>query len=371
VNLDPANESFGVNGDSSSSSYNRSTEDDTDVNNDTNREEDTDDSHLPYDTILDVTKDIINLESVMTQLHLGPNGGLVYCMEYIEQHLTHLLSLLTERLSALDTPTYLLFDLPGQVELYTHNTTVQNILSRITKELDVRLCAVQLIDGNFVNDASNFIGAVLLATTTMLRLELPAVNVLSKIDLVNRSSTFTQNDGEEGDNDECGGGGGGTSFNLDFYTNVMDPARLLDHLDNSTTGFSSSASLDTDIADDDEYQTARQNIRNSPFHKKYRALHAEFCDILEDFNLVSFVPLDIMDATSVGRLLSKIDTANGYVFLSEPGRDRGNGTNYKMEDMFGCAVQADQSESVYESIADVQERYMKDVYRESIPELET
>lgn len=32
-------------------------------------------SQLPYDTILDVCQDIISLDSVMSELNLGPNGG--------------------------------------------------------------------------------------------------------------------------------------------------------------------------------------------------------------------------------------------------------------------------------------------------------
>ena len=40
---------------------------------------------LPYDTLLDVCDSVVNLSSVMQQLGLGPNGGLVYCMEYLLQ----------------------------------------------------------------------------------------------------------------------------------------------------------------------------------------------------------------------------------------------------------------------------------------------
>ena len=41
---------------------------------------------LPYEVLLDVCDSVINLRSVMKQLNLGPNGGLVYCMEYLEAH---------------------------------------------------------------------------------------------------------------------------------------------------------------------------------------------------------------------------------------------------------------------------------------------
>ena len=43
-------------------------------------------SALPYESLLDVCDSVVNLSSVMKQLGLGPNGGLVYCMEYLEAH---------------------------------------------------------------------------------------------------------------------------------------------------------------------------------------------------------------------------------------------------------------------------------------------
>lgn len=43
--------------------------------------------------------------------NLGPNGGLVYCMDYLEQNFDWLL----ERLEALQGRRYVLFDSPGQV----------------------------------------------------------------------------------------------------------------------------------------------------------------------------------------------------------------------------------------------------------------
>lgn len=37
-------------------------------------------AQLPYDALLDVSQDVISLDAVMSELDLGPNGGLVYCM---------------------------------------------------------------------------------------------------------------------------------------------------------------------------------------------------------------------------------------------------------------------------------------------------
>ena len=44
-----------------------------------------------YPVTADV-KDLITVDDVMDELDLGPNGGLMYCMEYLEDNLDDLLS---------------------------------------------------------------------------------------------------------------------------------------------------------------------------------------------------------------------------------------------------------------------------------------
>lgn len=68
-----------------------------------------------------------------------------------------------------------------QVELFSHQSVVQEILQALQKELDLRLCSVHLIDSFYCSQPATFISATLLVTATMLRLELPHVNVLSKV----------------------------------------------------------------------------------------------------------------------------------------------------------------------------------------------
>lgn len=51
----------------------------------------------------------------MEELGFGPNGALVYCMEYLVQNSEWLL----EKLGDFNDD-YLIFDLPGQIELYSH-----------------------------------------------------------------------------------------------------------------------------------------------------------------------------------------------------------------------------------------------------------
>lgn len=63
-----------------------------------------------------------------------------------------------------------------------------------------RLAAVHLVDAHLCSDPAKYISALLLSLSTMLHLELPHVNLLSKIDLIEQY--------------------GKLQFNLDFYTEV-------------------------------------------------------------------------------------------------------------------------------------------------------
>lgn len=48
----------------------------------------------------------------------------------------------------------------------------------------MQLTAVHLVDAHLCSDPGKYVSALLLSLSTMLHLELPHVNVLSKIDLI-------------------------------------------------------------------------------------------------------------------------------------------------------------------------------------------
>ena len=66
---------------------------------------------------------------------LGPNGGLLYCMEYLEVNFDWL----EGRLKELGDDAYVLFDLPGQVELSTNHESIKRIVNKLTKNA-FRVC---------------------------------------------------------------------------------------------------------------------------------------------------------------------------------------------------------------------------------------
>lgn len=279
---------------------------------------------LPYDVLLDVCEEMVDLASVMEQMELGPNGGLVYCMEYMEARAEELVGKIQDKVS---DKTYLLFDFPGQVELYTHSTCVQNLLRKLIHGLNLRLTAVQLIDAQYCTDATKFLSAALLATTTMIRLELPAVNVLSKVDLLSKY--------------------GELHMDFEFFADCHDLDRLVPFIEsNHPLGVDGRDDHDNefDYVEDLDYQRARKKRLDSMFSKKYASLHRALAEVIEDFGLLAFLPLDITNAASVGRVLARIDKCNGYIFTE-------SSVN---EDLFQCAIASDNTK--FEAISEVRER---------------
>ena len=87
---------------------------------------------MSYPCALDI-RELITLEEIMRNDDLGPNGSILYALEELE----HNFDWLEEKLKALGED-YVLFDCPGQVELFTHHSSLRNIFFRLQK-LDYRV----------------------------------------------------------------------------------------------------------------------------------------------------------------------------------------------------------------------------------------
>jgi GTPase SAR1 family protein len=88
---------------------------------------------------------------------LGPNGGLIYAMEYLIENTTWL----EDQVRDLCEDDYVLFDCPGQLELYTH----LDLMKKVTKSLvnlGFALCSVCLVDSTFLVDDSKFYSGILM-----------------------------------------------------------------------------------------------------------------------------------------------------------------------------------------------------------------
>lgn len=101
--------------------------------------------HTSYPTALDV-RDLVTLDEIMNNEALGPNGGVLYALEELEHNfewleeglkkldgesIRHSYSYTLSDLQSIDD--YIIFDCPGQVELFTHHFSLRNIFFRLQK----------------------------------------------------------------------------------------------------------------------------------------------------------------------------------------------------------------------------------------------
>lgn len=230
---------------------------------------------MSYNPDIDIRK-LIVLEEVMEQYNLGPNGALLYCMEFLEKNIDWLINQIQG-----DNSTNFIFDLPGQVELYCHHESLTNIFAKLSSESNLQLCVVHLVDSHHCSDAGKFIAALMLSLSAMLKIGLPHINLLTKIDLLKKHMDKLQ-------------------FGIDFYTEVLDLNYLID-------------SLDSDA-----------------FTNKYKKLNSAFVSIIEDYSLVSFQLVDMLREDSLIKVKNSVDKANGHVFKAEEGRH--------INSMLACAM---------------------------------
>lgn len=248
---------------------------------------------LCYKAAVDVSE-LITVEDAMVHMHLGPNGALVYSMEYLLQNIEWFMQKLSKFRDC-----YVIFDCPGQVELYTHHESVRNLVSHL-EGAGFRLCAVHLVDSHYCSDPGKFISTLLLSLTAMLHLGLPHINLLSKMDVMQQYKDKLL-------------------FGIDFYTDVLDLQYLLEALD------------------------------EDPFSKRYRKLNAALVSLVEDFGLVTFMPLNSKDQKSLLKVRNAVDKAGGWVY--------GQGEERSVQQMLACAVGA---ETEQERIGELQDSFMND-----------
>lgn len=73
----------------------------------------------------------------------------------------------------------------GQIELYTHMPVMRQLVQTLN-QWDFRVCGVFLIDSQFLVDCSKFFAGILTALSAMIQLEIPHINVMSKMDLLSK-----------------------------------------------------------------------------------------------------------------------------------------------------------------------------------------
>lgn len=133
--------------------------------------------NLPYEPDVDI-RDWISLREVMDTNKLGPNGAQIACADMLALNTNDV----KESINTFKAD-YILLDTPGQLELFVFREAGKYTVKFLSSEKSM-LC--YLLDPLLAKSASGFVSQLLLAITTNLRLNLPQINILSKVDLLSK-----------------------------------------------------------------------------------------------------------------------------------------------------------------------------------------
>jgi len=130
---------------------------------------------LPYTPDLDI-RDYVNIESLMKEHLLGPNGALIAAADLIAEQVEKL-SREIEELKA----DIVLVDTPGQMELFAFRASGPYIADGLTKEPKA---ITYLFDSVFSLNPLNYVANLFLSAAVYNRFLIPQIHVLSKSDLL-------------------------------------------------------------------------------------------------------------------------------------------------------------------------------------------
>ncbi|PRP76936.1 hypothetical protein PROFUN_06214 [Planoprotostelium fungivorum] len=142
--------------------------------------------------------------------------------------------------------------------------------------LGYRVCGVFLLDSQFVIEPSKFVSGTLSSLSSMVRLELPHINVMTKMDLIANQIREERGhrDAEEDDLVEA------ANDRLDEFLNP-EMSSIIEALNFET-------------------------------HPRFHKLNAALASMMEDYSMVNFVPLDPTNEDSITQVLMQIDNAIQY-----------------------------------------------------------
>lgn len=244
----------------------------------------------------------------MEEMGLGPNGGLVYCFEFLLENL----DFLTEALDGLTEEYLIIFDMPGQIELYTHIPILPSLVRFLGQPgaLDIRLCATYLLEATFVVDRAKFFSGTLSAMSAMMLLEVPHLNILSKMDLVKGQvrkrdiKRFLTPDASLLDDDPT-----------DLARRQAVGEGPSQEAGEGDADVDADVDMDAEGPDEDVDPAARDAVMRGASFKR---LNKAVAGLIESFSMVNYLRLDSSDEDSVGAILSYVDDCVQYHEAQEP-----------------------------------------------------
>ena len=130
---------------------------------------------LPYTPDVDI-RDYVDIESLMEEYGLGPNGALIMAADLIADKIEEISKEIEDLKSDM-----VLVDTPGQMELFAFRASGPYIANELTKE---NKAIVYLFDAVFSVNPLNYVSNLFLSAAVYNRFLIPQVHLLSKCDLL-------------------------------------------------------------------------------------------------------------------------------------------------------------------------------------------
>ena len=130
----------------------------------------------------------------------------------------------------------------------------------------------------------------------MLHLELPHINVLTKVDIL------TQNLAGDPDGEDCR-----------HPPDYARPILAADHVAARLAALELEAYTDLE---DTSLILGQLGRTGQLFGQRFLKMSAGLLEVVEDYGLVSFLPLDIQQKSMVAKVVEAADTATGFVFAA-------------------------------------------------------
>jgi hypothetical protein len=129
-----------------------------------------------FDPDVDI-RDWVNLQDIMAENKLGPNGAQVAASDMVAIKIEEVKNALQSFRSD-----YILVDTPGQVELFAFRESSRTIVEELSGD---RSLIAFLFDPMLARHPHGIVSLFMLSATTQFRFRLPMANVLAKDDLLN------------------------------------------------------------------------------------------------------------------------------------------------------------------------------------------
>ena len=134
--------------------------------------------YLPYIADIDI-RDFISARRLMKKYRLGPNASIIAAVDMMLLNIEKI----REEVQALEA-TYILIDTPGQMELFAFRKTGSLLIDRLSSD---KCITIFVIDATQARTPTGFVSSILLSLSTQFRFNKPQINVLNKIDLLDKS----------------------------------------------------------------------------------------------------------------------------------------------------------------------------------------